>query len=341
MNAQELSDYAYDCDYVAPDSPEPDYRYVVKLVLRTTLYFRNGHSPEIRNALRECFQEYFACFGGELRWGWDPQPVSNKPTPWQFDESLVDAALASFSGIKADDALELGFASSLNPKYVGDYGIECFTRPDWEQEIGRDISYLTFWVPCNAVLHGRWNIGTGDINNLLFKFCDRLKPVQGCAGFSLALPHEYARWEPYELELAERYYGLEIGNPVNTLGMIQNWNGIKSLNWYTILGERYVAQLGGARAIQSELTGPVFHVHEIAGGGLIIRAGDEPEMAPVAKGLPPLYVTVNNIARSVRTKEIRSMGLGSNAGELRFNKRLTDLWMRRFDAPGIWPPVHP
>jgi hypothetical protein len=78
MTPQQLSDYACDCDYVAPDSPEPDYRYVVKLVLSSTLYFRDGHTPETRHALRSCFEDFFAAFGKELRWGWDPQPAGGK-----------------------------------------------------------------------------------------------------------------------------------------------------------------------------------------------------------------------------------------------------------------------
>jgi hypothetical protein len=33
------------------------------------------------------------------------------------------------------------------------------------------------------------------------------------------------------------------------------------------------------------------------------------------------------------------MGSGSIDGELRFNRCTSDLWIRRFDGPNIWPPV--
>ncbi|MBC8642546.1 DUF3396 domain-containing protein [Caballeronia sp. EK] len=338
MTPKELSDYAYDCSYLAPDSHEPDYRYVVKLVLRATLFFRDGHTPKIRQALKACFDEYFAAYGNELQWGWDPQP-ENEPTPWHFDEQLIDLTNEAFTSIKADDGMVLGFVSSLNPHYVGDYGIKCLTRPDWEQSIGRDSSYLSFWVACDAVQNGQWDGGSFPLHDFVLACCNRLNATQGYAGFALALPHEYARWEPYELELAQKYYGIEIDNPINTIGMIQNWRGIKAINWYTVLGGHYVHKLGGIRTIRSQLADPAFRFYEFAEGGLVIRAGDGPEMGDVARGAPPLYVAVNRAVLPARTTEIRSMGLGSNAGELRFNRRLTDLWLRRFDAPGIWPAI--
>jgi hypothetical protein len=341
MTPQELDDYAYDCDYVAPGSPEPDYRYVVKLVLRATLSFRDGHTPAIRHALRACFDDYFDAFGKELQWGWDPQPPRGKPTPWHFDERLIEVTRDAFTNVKADDELELGFMGSFNQNYVGDHAIECLTVPDWQQTMGDDGSYLSFWVACDAAQKGQWDSGKFALHDFLLKCCNRLNATHGYAGLALALPHEFARWEPYELKLAQQYYGLEIDDPVSTGLMTEGWKGIKGVNWYTVLGGHYVEKLGGNQAIRSHLTDPAFRFYDFAGGGLVIRAGDGPEMGPVAHGAPPLYVAVNQVVRDVRTTVIRSMGLGSNAGELRFNRHLTDLWLRRFDAPGIWPPHQP
>ncbi|WP_341865960.1 type VI immunity family protein [Paraburkholderia eburnea] len=241
--------------------------------------------------------------------------------------------------MKANAPLELAFSSSFNPHYVGDYGVACLTLPSFQDAQGYN-SFFKFHVPCDIFQHGHWDTGAFPIHDFLINCCRRLKAAQGYAGFSLALPHEFFRWEPYELKLAESYFGLEIDKPANTMTMIDEWRGIKDVNWYTILGEPYVKQLGGNAAIRKNLSDSTLPIYDF-GAGLAIRAGNEPEMAPVAKGLPPLYVAVNNVVRPVRTTQIRSMGMGSNAGELRFNIRLTDLWMRRFDAPGIWPPTHP
>ncbi|WP_373864490.1 type VI immunity family protein [Paraburkholderia unamae] len=186
-----------------------------------------------------------------------------------------------------------------------------------------------------------WDQGTFPIHDFVLACCNRLNATHGYAGFSLALPDEFARWQPYELELAERYFGLEIDVPVFVALMTEGWKGIKGVNWYTVLGSRYTEELGGAQSIHSQLTDPAFRIYHLNSGGVVIRAGDGPQMAPVAKGLPPLYVAVNKIVRPARTTKVQSIGLASIGGELRFNDRLTDLWMRRFDAPGIWPPAHP
>lgn len=337
MTPRKLSDHAYNCDYASPDSVDPDYRYVVKLVLRATIFFRDGHTPAIRKALKACFDDYFSAFGKELQWGWEPQPAG-KPTPRRFDEKLIDAMHDALDHVMADDAVELAFMSSLNQHYVGDYGIKCLTVPDWEQEIGRDGAYLSFFVPYYMVQDQLWDAGKFPLHDFMVACCNRLKATHGYAGFALALPHEYYRWEPYELELAKQYYGLEIDNPVNVGLMTDGWKGIKGVNWYTVIGRHYVDQLGGEASIRGRLADPLFRLYEIADGGLIIRAGEKPELGPIKEGLPPLYVAVNAVVNPVRTTDIRSFGLGSNAGELRFNKRLTDLWLRRFDAPGIWPP---
>lgn len=336
MTPEQLSEHAYNCGYVSPDSVDPDYRYVVKLVLRATLFFRDGHTPVIRQGLRACFDDYFAAFGKELQWGWEPQP-SGTPTPRHFDARLAEAAREAFGEVKSDDGVELGFMSSLNPQYVGDHAIECITRPNWEQALGRDGAYLTCWVPHDTVQDGRWDDGASPLHDFLLACCNRLKATHGYAGFALALPHEYYRWEPYELDLAQQYYGLEIDNPVHVIPMTQGWKGIKGVNWYTVLGNHYIEKLGGKAAIRARLTDASFRFYDFE-GGLAIRAGDAPELGPSAEGPPPLYVAVNSVVRPVRTTEVGSFGLGSNAGELRFNKRLTDLWLRRFDEPGIWPP---
>jgi hypothetical protein len=47
----------------------------------------------------------------------------------------------------------------------------------------------------------------------------------------------------------------------------------------------------------------------------------------------------NAAIRPLRNGKYRSMGSGSIDGELRFTRCTSDLWIRRFDGPGIWPPA--
>jgi len=231
MTPEELSEYAYNCDYLAPDSPDSEDRYVVKLVLRATLIFRDGHTPAIREALKKCFDEYFSAFGDRLKWGWDPQPASGKPTPRRFDKKLVESTHRAFVNIKPDGAVLLAFMSGKIENYIDDFGIKCMTATDWEQAIDHDASYLSFWIPHDMVQNDKWDNGKFPLDDFLVLCCNRLNAVHGYAGFAIALPHESHSWEPYWVELAEQYYCLEIDNPIITMLMTEGWKGIKGVNW--------------------------------------------------------------------------------------------------------------
>lgn len=94
---------------------------------------------------------------------------------------------------------------NLNNTYVGDYGINCLTAPDWGQRAGRDSSYLSFWVAPDSFLMGQWDRGPFPLHDYVLTCFDRLNATHRYAGFALALSDDFARWEPYELELAQRY----------------------------------------------------------------------------------------------------------------------------------------
>ncbi|RAR50050.1 hypothetical protein C7401_14342 [Paraburkholderia unamae] len=161
MTSDELEDYIYDCDYIAPDSPKPDYRYVVKLVLRVTLFFRDGHTASTRSALWTCFSDYFKAFGNHLQWGWDPLPKGADPNPWHFEERLANEVHQTLTTSPPDSEIDLAFYDSFNPKYVGNYGITCMTVPDWHQAKNVDGSYLSFWVAPDRL--PTWHLGSGNV----------------------------------------------------------------------------------------------------------------------------------------------------------------------------------
>lgn len=54
---------------------------------------------------------------------------------------------------------------------------------------------------------------------------------------------------------------------------------------------------------------------------------------------PELYVKVNKILKPIRAPEIDSLGYGSIAGEIRFDKNSTARWLSRFDVE--LPPTAP
>ena len=67
-------------------------------------------------------------------------------------------------------------------------------------------------------------------------------------------------------------------------------------------------------------------------GGVVVRAGEVPELGDVASNpYPKHYVNVNALLKPARAPEILSLGLGSINGEIRFNKRTSKEWQCRFD----------
>lgn len=82
-----------------------------------------------------------------------------------------------------------------------------------------------------------------------------------------------------------------------------------------------------------------FNVEPMAlANGFMIQAGELPQIGPVNLPVPEDYVRANAALRPLRNGNFGSMGSGSISGELRFDRCTSDLWMRRLDEPGIWPP---
>ncbi|PAJ85269.1 type VI immunity family protein [Burkholderia ubonensis] len=72
--------------------------------------------------------------------------------------------------------------------------------------------------------------------------------------------------------------------------------------------------------------------------GVIVEAGEWPSLGWVERDpQSAAYVSANRILKPVRVPELCCLHSGSIVSEVRFDKVSTDQWLRRFDAPGIWP----
>jgi hypothetical protein len=173
------------------------------------------------------------------------------------------------------------------------------------------------------------------LSDLIFFCHERLAPFHGHAGLSAITTEQQIEWEPEELDLATRYLALYCGDSFDAL---QAQNGIKSVDWLTFIGSALAQRLGGADAFIAYCRR--FGVESTPhGSGFFIRAGEYPQLGPVDEPTPDAYVRVNAALRPLRNGNFGSMGTGSVSGERRFNRCTSDLWIRRFDAPGIWPPA--
>ena len=77
-------------------------------------------------------------------------------------------------------------------------------------------------------------------------------------------------------------------------------DGIKGVNWLTLLGPRYIEKLGGMAALKQQLQLPDVSVQETDNGRLMVQAGVLPDVGAQEDGHPPAYVAVNRVLKSVR-----------------------------------------
>lgn len=311
----------------------PDFQYVEEetgnIVLTVgfaaTFYFWGGHTPQKRQALVECFEAFEAAYGDELEWAFDPEHTRIVRLSDKKLRTLRDYVQT----LDEDDAIQWYLSSGEDYEAVGDFAIGCLTERGW---MDGDISYLTFHVPRSHIFIESHR---GVLEQLILLCHEKLQPFHGNAGLTAITPRENDDWQADELDLATRYYGLFIENRIND--SIPAPFGLKSINWLTFVSDVLSQRLGGPQAFVAYCrrfgVEPMRH-----GAGFIVRAGELPQLGPVTEPPPAEYVAVNAALRPLRYGGVISMGDGSFYGDLRFNPCRSDLWVRRFDAPGIWPP---
>jgi hypothetical protein len=134
---------------------------------------------------------------------------------------------------------------------------------------------------------------------------------------------------------AQRLPGLEVDevtSHVNWLAEARDGGpGIKGVNWLTVLGDRFVAEVGGADKLERDLAAldRRFIVHRWD-GGVMIQAGPRPELGDAQRDhWPELYVKLAKYLKPIRVTWHHAFQMGG-PGE-RFDKARSEAWLRRFD----------
>jgi hypothetical protein len=110
--------------------------------------------------------------------------------------------------------------------------------------------------------------------------CNQLPFLSGHAGYTLEVSKYYENKGAYDKALAigMRYRELDISEPEFALA-VKKHNGIKGVNWLTILGRDFSDQIAASeRKDKRELA-----FKEVT-GGLIVQAGDRPAVADGNRG---------------------------------------------------------
>jgi len=164
---------------------------------------------------------------------------------------------------------------------------------------------------------------------LAVKMCQRLRFETGQAGFSLHLHEDYHSHGRHIRTISQRFLGLDIGNPSSwSDALIQ---GIKTVGWLTLVGDRLLEKIGGRDGLRERLLTDI-PVHDLD-HGVIIQAGPKPTLGDVNAGEDiSYYRRVSRVLEPIRVPP-EALGRLSNVG----GRNNTRRWMARFDNnPKLW-----
>lgn len=322
MTLESLEALVPDFQYVDTDHN----RIVLTVGLKATFYFWMGHLPEVRARIVECANAYEAAYGQHLCWGFHPD-LSKRVT-------IADEALPTLSQhvrtLDEDDSIEWYVSSGTDNKAVGEYKLEILTERGWQEGV---ISTFSFTLPRD---HAFDEVKKKQFLEL-FKFCaDRLKPFHGHAGLAAVSSYDHEEWQCEELDVATRYQGLYI--EATFIDSTPAPHGLKSVDWLTFVGNTLTERIGGDRGLKDACRALGLESTDLA-YGLLIATGIAPDICPIEREPSATLIGLNATLRPLRNGAFGSMAFGSVNGEPRFNRCTSDLWIRRFDQQGIWPPT--
>jgi hypothetical protein len=295
---------------------------ITRLGLTASFFFEHGSTVEVRAKVIECFDYFYAQFGEHLNGKQFAESKFTKMTAAHYQKYRQKALEIT----EPNDVLAWVISSEASQDDSPAYCMKCLTERHGREKFG-EKSFLKFTLPAEILfMEG----GKDNYHRLVQLICNALKPFHGYGGFSLALPYAFHRYMPIEYDLAQRFIGLDVDSASFSSGGFELKEHIKVANWYTILSDAFVTQLGGEQAIRQQLSEWTEIDVQAYQGGLIIRAGEYPDLGAPEDGAPTPYVVINRLVRPIRSPEPGSLHYHME-GVNSFDKANTSNWYARFD----------
>lgn len=286
-----------------------------------TLFFNDAHTPEAREAICACFDEYEAVARMHLTWLWRAEP---REGPDKVAYPKAKPMRDMVERMKENDLVSFIYTSGEQPHDAGEWEFQVFGRRGWEAKmIVRGTSALRFSMP---LLYVEENPRA--FQAMFISFARRLKAIHGYAGHGLVLsaPRENDN-QPFEAYLSAMLNGLDVGDPIG--GSRSAHQGIKTVSWLTAVSHDMVAKVGGMSTIRSELPRDWFAIYDY-GAGIVVQSGPKPQAAPSDQPKPASLVLPNMLFKEVRAPEV-SVHNASKDGEPRIIGWSAAQWLKRFD----------
>ena len=302
-------------------------RVVLQAAIIATLYFADAHTTEKREAVVECCEYYAQLCGEQLRWAMDPDIGLMAPFRGAKGANPRGFVLAK----RQDETYGIIWSSAEHDRGAGAFYLMCVGL---ERRPYTHFGYFQVAFPISWLTQGRESLPT-----IIRHLSAKLKPASGYAGIGLVESWDTyisSEFEPYVYYWAMRFPGLEAEYPSSHAiwlrkGREGEKEGIKGVNWMTVVGDHLLAELGGVDSVCARIVeiDARFIVHRYE-GGVVIQAGERPVLGDAERGSwPELYVKLSKFLKPIRISEHRPFQYAGD-GE-RFDLERSQAWLRRFD----------
>ena len=302
-------------------------RVVLQVALIVTVYIADSHRHEVRENVTACCEHYARRWGPQLKWALNPQTDLMEP----YGVGLGSAPRTWLPTLGEDEPFTILWHGAQDDRGAGEFSLESQgveRRPYTEFGFFR-VSFPLIWIVEEQE----------PLTSIMLDICNRLKPVSGYAGIGIiespdnAISSEY---EPTVFQWAQRFPGLEVDYPIShsiwlAEGREGGRDGIKGAGWLTVIGDRYIGEMGGASRMRADLVaidGEIV-VHSY-GGGLLVQAGRFPQLGNAERNQwPTMYGKLARYLRPIRVTHHNPFQHGG-PGE-RFDHERSEAWLRRLD----------
>ena len=299
---------------------DKDGRPALRVGLLATMFITEPWTRSAREAVVDVAEEYLRQFRDHLRWAHNPKTKHIRP----LDESKVPFPSAWLPQHEDGKAWQFGFFGGEHAKGASVFQVSGYGGDN----VMRGRGYVQVHLPLT------WLTEHPDMfQDFVLSAAKRLRPLSGYAGIGVLQPLDFHAAEPdlaTVREIAERFPGLEIENPAWHVNYIDK--GIKGVNWLTLLGNRWVEEIGGLDYLRIRL-GEDFKLRPYD-GGLMIQAGPRPQIGDVTTNRwPQHYVTLAKVLKPIQIKVHGAFHFGDPTGsQKRMDHEASLAWLFRFDG---------
>lgn len=290
-------------------------RPALRIGLLATVFFEDPWTRAVREAVADAAEGYIRLVREHLRWTKQPKtaricPISagRVPSPGEWLPEHKDGL-----------SWEFGLHGGEEQHDASDFQVSALGS----SSISRRLGFLQIHLPLT------WPAERSSaFPDLVLDLCERIKPLSGYGGIGVLEALDLAtrdRFQPAVRSIAERFPGAEVES--RTAHTLWLKDGIKGVNWLTILSDRWVQAAGGLDYLRIRLDDDfIFYRYN---GGLMIQAGSKPQVGDAqANRWPRHYVTLARVLKKIQITDHRPFHLG---GPGRMDQEASMAWLFRFD----------